>query len=101
MRKLIESLEKHILRLQEVSAHKWQQGARNSLPDREFPNSRNIELGFDPEFYSKDEKNKILDKRFRDAQRLAYAKRVANLPLKDFDTKKIPANILKKNLRSY
>ena len=102
MRKtLLESLQYHIQRIQEVSTHKWQGSAKNSLADREFPNSRNIELSLDPDFYPEDKRNMILNKRFKDAKRLAYAKRIANLPLKDFDTKKIPANVLKNSLRGY
>ena len=100
-KQLIESLEKHNRFLQEVSVNKWQKDAKNSLIGREFANSRNIELTLDPDYYPEEQRNKILNKRLNDAQRYAYANKVANLKLNDFDTNKIPARIMKKALRSY
>ena len=102
-KQIIESLEKYTKKLQEksISVAKWQKAAKNSLPSTEFANSRNIELTLDPDYYPEEERNKILNKRFKDAARFSYANRVANLKLNDFDTNKIPAKTMQKALRSY
>jgi len=100
-RQLIESLEKYTKKIQEVSVNKWQRGAKNSLPGREFVNLKNTELTLDPDYYSDEQKQKILNKRFKDAQRYTYANKIAGLDLKDFDTNKIPARTMQKALRSY